>query len=126
MERIAGEKLRAFLSSLPAYRAKVNKPGNAVRAKDLYDIARIRRSRDLAEQEFWRSVGREFRLACRSRYIDCAGLATFQEQWNVTKATYSQATIPADIPFDEVEATLSAIIQFFEAENFVPFSFPLP
>jgi hypothetical protein len=35
LERIAGEKLRAFLSSLPAYRAKVRKPGEAVRAKDL-------------------------------------------------------------------------------------------
>ena len=41
LERIAGEKLRAFLSSLPAYRAKVKKPGKAVRAKDLYDVSRI-------------------------------------------------------------------------------------
>src|SRR5262249_38526643 len=39
IERIAGEKLRAFLSSLPAYRAKVRKPGDAVRARDLYDLA---------------------------------------------------------------------------------------
>jgi hypothetical protein len=41
LERIAGEKLRAFLSSLPVYKAKVKKPGESVRAKDLYDLARI-------------------------------------------------------------------------------------
>jgi hypothetical protein len=33
LERIAGEKLRAFLSTLPAYRTKVKKPGEAVRVK---------------------------------------------------------------------------------------------
>ena len=36
LERIAGEKLRAFLSSLPEYRAKVNRPGESVRAKDVF------------------------------------------------------------------------------------------
>ncbi len=43
LERITGEKLRAFLSSLPAYRTKVAKPGEAVRVKDVFDIARIHR-----------------------------------------------------------------------------------
>jgi hypothetical protein len=80
LERIAGEKLRAFLSSLPAYRAKVKKPGEAVRAKDLYDITRIRRVHPLEKLEFWKITGEEFRIACRSRYIDCDGLTTFQEQ----------------------------------------------
>lgn len=69
--RIAGEKLRAFLSSLPAYRAKVKKPGEAVRAKDLYDISRIRRVHGLEQIEFWRRAGEEFHVACRYRYIDC-------------------------------------------------------
>jgi Nucleotidyl transferase AbiEii toxin, Type IV TA system len=80
LERIAGEKLRAFLSSLPAYRKKLKKPGDAVRAKDLHDLARIRRARDLVDGTFWRLAGKEFRLACKARYVDCAGLETFQEQ----------------------------------------------
>jgi len=97
LERIAGEKLRAFLSSLPAYRAKVKKPGEAVRAKDLYDLSRIRRLYGLEKVEFWRMAGEEFYAACRSRYIDCQGLTTFQEQWTVTQKTYAEATIPKDI-----------------------------
>jgi hypothetical protein len=67
LERIAGEKLRAFLSSLPAYRAKVKKPGEAVRAKDLYDVSRIRGVYGLEQVEFWRLAGEEFRLACPVR-----------------------------------------------------------
>ena len=126
LERIAGEKLRAFLSSLPAYRAKVKKPGEAVRAKDLYDLSRIRRVHGLEEAEFWRLVGKEFRVACRSRYIDCQGLTTFQEQWAVTRKTYEEATIPKDISFEEAEATLGAVVNFLEAQGFVPFTFPLP
>ncbi|MFZ4080465.1 MAG: nucleotidyl transferase AbiEii/AbiGii toxin family protein [Pirellula sp.] len=126
LERIAGEKLRAFLSSLPAYRAKVKKPGEAVRAKDLYDLSRIRRLYGPEQVEFWRMVGEEFYAACRSRYIDCQGLATFQEQWSVTRKTYAEATIPKDISFDEAEATLGAVVSFLETQQIVPFSFPLP
>jgi hypothetical protein len=126
LERIAGEKLRAFLSSLPAYRAKVKKPGEAVRAKDLYDLSRIRRLYGLEKVEFWRMAGEEFYAACRSRYIDCNGLATFQEQWSVTQKTYAEATIPKDISFDEAEATLGAVVSFLETQRIVPFTFPLP
>lgn len=126
LERIAGEKLRAFLSSLPAYRAKIQKPGEAVRAKDLYDISRIRCLHGLKKVEFWQLVGAEFRVACRSRYIDCQGLATFQEQWDVTRKTYEGATIPNDISFAEAEATLVAIVNFLESHRIVPFTFPLP
>ena len=126
LERIAGEKLRAFLSTLPAYRAKVKKPGEAVRAKDLYDIGRIRRIHGLEQVEFWRQVGQEFRVACRSRCIDCQGLATFQEQWEVTRKTYAGATIPKDIPFEEAEATVVAVVNFLGAQGIFPFTFPLP
>lgn len=126
LERIAGEKLWAFLSSLPAYRAKVKKPGEAVRAKDLYDLALIRRTHGLEREEFWHIVGQEFRVACKNRYIDCAGLATFQEQWEVTRKTYTEATIPKDISFEEAEATLVGIVGFFEARGVIPFAFPLP
>jgi hypothetical protein len=126
LERIAGEKLRAFLSTLPAYRAKVQKPGESVRARDLYDISRIRRVHALEQVEFWRLVGQEFRVACRSRCIDCQGLATFQEQWAVTRKTYEEVTIPKDISFAEAEATLVAVVKFLDAQGFVPFTFPLP
>jgi hypothetical protein len=126
LERIAGEKRRAFLSSLAAYRAKLKKPGDAVRARDLYDVARIRRVHEIEEIEFWKRVGQEFRVACRSRYIDCEGLATFQEQWEVTQKTYSEATIPKDIPFEEAEATLAGVVGFLEAQGIVPFTFDLP
>jgi hypothetical protein len=126
LERIAGEKLRAFLSSLPAYRAKVKKPGEAVRAKDLYDLSRIHRVHGLEQIDFWQSAGEEFRIACRSRYIDCQGLVTFQEQWDVTRKTYTVATIPKDISFEEVEVTLVAIVKFLETNRVVPFTFPLP
>jgi hypothetical protein len=126
LERIAGEKLRAFLSSLPAYRAKMKKPGEAVRAKDLHDISRIRRVRAIAEIEFWRLVGQEFQIACKSRYIDCEGLVTFQEQWKVTRKTYETAAIPKDITFDEVEETVAAVVGFLEAHGFLPITFSLP
>jgi hypothetical protein len=126
LERIAGEKLRAFLSSLPAYRAKVKKPGEAVRAKDLYDLSRIHRVHGLEQTEFWRKVSQEFRVACQSRYIDCQGLTTFKEQWAVTRKTYEEATIPKDISFDETEATLVAVVSFLNAHGIVPFRFELP
>jgi hypothetical protein len=126
LERIAGEKLRAFLSSLPAYRAKLKKPGDAVRAKDLYDISRIYRVHGIEPSNFWQLAGEEFCIACRSRYIDCLGLTTFQEQWEVTRKTYTEATIPKDISFEEAEATLVAVVKFFETNEIVPFTFPLP
>jgi len=126
LQRIAGEKLRAFLSTLPSYRNKVSKPGEAVRAKDLYDISQIFRVYGMEQLEFWRAVGQEFRVACQSRYIDCLGLTTFQEQWEVTRQTYQQATIPRDVPFDEAEVTLQAIVELFEEDKVIPFVFPLP
>jgi hypothetical protein len=126
LERIAGEKLRAFLSSLPSYRIKVKKPGEAIRVKDLYDLARIQRVRPIAEESFWQAVGREFQTACKSRYVDCANLGTFQEMWNVTQKSYTAATIPRDISFDEVTTILIAIVEFFERNGVTPFLFPLP
>jgi hypothetical protein len=126
VQRIAGEKLRAFLSSLPAYRAKLKKPGVSVRARDLYDLTRIRRVHEMGDFEFWREVGQEFRIASRSRYIDCQGLTTFQEQWAVTRKTYEEATIPKDISIEEAESTLVAVVSFLEAQRVIPFAFPLP
>jgi Nucleotidyl transferase AbiEii toxin, Type IV TA system len=127
LERIAGEKLRAFLSSLPTYRAKSKKPGESVRAKDLYDIARIRRVFPIEQAGFWKTVGQEFRIACRSRYIDCQGLETFTEQWEVTAETYTKdPTIPGEIDIDEARSTLESIVNSFIGSGVIPFEFPMP
>lgn len=127
VSRMAGEKCRAFLSSLPAYRAKVKRPGDAVRAKDVYDLSRIVAVRPLADEEFWVSVGAEFRMACESRYIDCAGLSTFEEQLEVTSAAYqADVSIPKGVSFEEAWAALVSVVRFFERTGVVPFVFPLP
>lgn len=127
LERIAGEKLRAFLSTLPAYRAKVAKPGEAVRAKDLYDIAQIQMKYPMADTRFWRVAGDEFVLACRSRFIDCEGLQTFAEDIRVTQSTYeSDPVIPKDISFDAAWCCVQGIVQAWTAVGMFPLSHPLP
>lgn len=126
LERIAGEKLRAFLSTLPAYRQKVKKPGEAVRVKDLYDIARIQRAKPISDELFWEVVGNEFKLACSSRYIDCEGLDTFKEHWGNTQSLYeNDLTLPKNIQFDEVDKGIADINEFFLRKKIVPFTFPL-
>ncbi len=127
LERIAGEKARAFLSTLPTYRSKVKKPGESVRVKDLYDLAKIIRLKTLDETQFWTIAGNEFFLACQSRGIDCIGLASFMEDWDATKNYYEKdPTIPTDIQFNEVDAAIKSISSFWEEINIIPFYFELP
>ena len=127
LERIAGEKLRAFLSSLPAYRKKVSKPGKAIRVKDLYDIARILKQCPISADKFWSKVGEEFLRACKSRYIDCAGKSTFEDDILVTEETYNtEQTLPEDISFTEAWNSLCKVIEFLDKEKITPFSYPLP
>lgn len=128
LERVTGEKLRAFLSSLGAYKRKVGKPHAVVRAKDLYDIARVLRHVAITDTPFWRAVGEEFRQACASRYVDCEGLAAFAEELETTRAAYqADPTIPsADIPFPEAWEAVQRIVHLLERERLVPFAFPLP
>jgi len=127
LERIAGEKLRAFLSALPAYRTKVKKPGEAVRVKDLYDIAQIHRVKPISDEIFWGVAGYEFNMACASRYIDCEGLATFKENWGNTKELYkTDSTIPSDVEFDEVDKVITSICAFLERKQITPFFYPIP
>lgn len=127
LERIAGEKLRAFLSTLPKYRAKVKKPGEAVRVKDLYDLACIHRVKPIGDELFWGMAGEEFQLACSSRYIDCDGLDTFKENWDNTQSLYeSDLTLPKDVPFHEVDKVITGINLFFSRKHITPFVYPLP
>lgn len=129
LERLAGEKLRAFLSTLPAYRAKVRKPGDAVRVKDLHDLACIRRVQPVGTDQaaFWQQAASEFRLACASRYIDCAGPETFRENWPATRLAYETDTnLVRNVPFAEAEHALDEITAFLASLNLFPLRFPLP
>jgi len=128
LPRLAGEKLRAFLSSLPEYRLKMRKPGEGVRAKDVYDVARIAGEHPLSDTAFWRKVGVEFRTACESRFIDCDGLTTFEQDLPVTRHTYeNDPTIPAgEIPFKDAWASVRGAVRLFEEWEVVPFRFPIP
>jgi hypothetical protein len=60
------------------------------------------------------------------RYIDCEGIQTFQEDWQVTRTTYAATPIPKDISFEEAEATLVALVAHFALRGVIPLSFPLP
>lgn len=127
VERIAGEKMRAFLSSLNTYREKLSRPGKSVRAKDIYDIACIVERYPLEDRQFWSAAGSEFSLACGSRYIDCIGIATFEEQIDVTRATYeADALIPKDLDFERAWEAIKSIVARWEEEGFLPFEHPLP
>ena len=127
LQRMAGEKLRAFLSSLPAYRSKLRLPPHRLRARDLYDLSRILRKRPLEDRDFWRIAGDEFFLACKSRYIDCAGIQAFQQAWDATRAGYTtDPTIPDDVPFAEAADSLERIVGGLTKMGRFPFSFELP
>ncbi len=129
LERIAGEKLRGFLQKLPTYLHKVGTPMRAQRAKDLFDLTHIHRVHPLpSRQDFWRTVGAEFRSACEARGVDCAGLETFRERWAETQQTYETeyAVLGSEVPFSEIEQTLARVVGFLEAEGIVPFEYPLP
>ncbi len=127
LERVAGEKLRAFLSSLPQYREKVKKPGEAVRVKDIFDIARIARQRPLDNNEFWSKAGKEFRLACEFRFIDCLGIDSFEQDLATTQSAYeNDPTIPNEISFNDAWQTIREVTAFLEANAIIPFEFPLP
>ncbi len=56
LPRIAGEKVRAFLSSLPDYQRKSGRSGGAIRVKDLYDLTQVVRHRPLLDTAFWRTA----------------------------------------------------------------------
>ena len=129
--RIAGEKLRAFLSTLPAYRVKLNAGDRVVRAKDLFDLVRIERAHPLndpAEREFWVDVADDFARACASRFVDCAGIATFAQGLETTRRVYdTDVTVPkSDVAFDAAWSTLKRIVAHIESLAVIPFAFPLP
>jgi hypothetical protein len=127
LERLTGEKLRAFLSSLPAYREKLNRPGDAIRVKDIYDLAVVGKKHPLEQTEFWQQVGEEFKVACRSRFIDCQGIETFEAVLERTRTLYDlDPTLPKDVPFDEAWIFLREVVNFLQTKQVLPFNFPIP
>jgi hypothetical protein len=125
LHRIAGEKLRAFLTSLPAYRGKINSSMREVRAKDLHDLTRILDARPITDEKFWENVSQEFQLACESRYVDCAGPETFREEWGKTQAVYEAEANLTAVPWVDAEQTLNKILEYFSGSSVFPLSYPL-
>jgi len=127
LERIAGEKARAFLTSLCAYRDKVGKREKAIRVKDLYDLALIARIKSISNKTFWRMAGYEFKISCETRFVDCSGPETFQEEWQLTEKHYDMSPIiPKDISFKKVEKSILVISKYWKKIGIIPFFFPLP
>ena len=125
LHRIAGEKLRAYLTSLPAYRDKMGAPRD-MRVKDLYDLTRILQHQPITQTEFWKKALAEFLLACESRYVDCEGPTTFRQEWALAKQLYEQDLHLQKIPFNEVETALNTLLNFLEQQGIFPLQFPLP
>ena len=127
LERIAGEKARAYLSSLPTYRNKIKKGARAVRVKDLYDLVKIIQDNPIHNKVFWGKAGSEFRLACESRYVDCEGLVSFKENWDITREFFvNEPIIPKDVNIEDVEKTLTDITSYWKELKIIPAVFPLP
>lgn len=126
LHRIAGEKLRAYLTSLPEYRAKMCGGDRKFRVSDLHDLARIVRHRPLTDAGFWAKAMREFRLACESRYVDCAGPETFKQAWAEARLRYEQDQHLKTVPFPEAEAALEEVSAAFCRMGVFPLAFPPP
>jgi len=125
LHRIAGEKLRAYLTSLPAYRSKIHSSTREVRAKDLHDLARILEARPIEDATFWLMAAHEFRLACESRYVDCDGPETFHQDWAATRAIYESEATLAEVSWFDAEQALDKILGLFSRNSVFPLSFPL-
>jgi hypothetical protein len=126
LERVTGEKARAYLSTLRTYCAKMERPRGAVRVKDLYDLTQIHRKKPMSDTAFWNIAGNEFRLACKSRFVDCSEATCFMEGWEETKAAYEKSrVIPRDIYFEDVTSSIRAISSYWQQIGIIPFAFPL-
>jgi hypothetical protein len=124
LHRIAGEKLRAYLTSLPAYRRKMQGGDREFRVKDLHDIARILRARPASDAKFWTEAGHEFQLACQSRLVDCRGLESFMENRSQARERYEADTSLDRVSFDEAERALAIVVGLIEKQRIFPLEFP--
>lgn len=98
-----------------------------IRTKDLHDLARICRARGPAENGlFWEEVAVDFKLACQYRFVDCEGLSTFQDNWDMTKTEYRRDAKLNSVHLDEAEAALRSVTRVLSALKIFPLFFPLP
>jgi len=125
LHRIAGEKLRAYLTSLPTYRRKMGGGEREFRVKDLHDIARILRARPIADAAFWAEAGQEFILACESRLVDCRGLESFMEDWPLARVRYEADGSLAKVPFAEAEHALKTVVGLLDQQKIFPLNYPV-
>lgn len=123
LHRIAGEKLRAYLTSLPNYRRRSGQENRDVRVKDLHDLARIVRARPLSDLRFWTAAGHEFQLACAMRLVDCQGLETFRQNWSQVRTRYMQDASLFEVTFEEAEKALDGIVAEFGRQGLFPMEF---
>jgi hypothetical protein len=124
LHRIAGEKLRAYLTSLPEYRRKMGGGEREFRMKDLYDIGRILKARPTTDLEFWLKAAGEFRLACQSRYVDCQGPETFKQDWELAQARYEADMSLRRLTFSEVAESLERVLNLFVNLGAFPLRYP--
>ena len=125
LHRIAGEKLRAYLTSLPTNRQKMLGGEREFRVKDLHDIARILRARPESDLEFWAKTGREFELACESRLVGCRGLTSFMESWALAHERYDADGSLRAVPFAQAEHALKTVIGLLDQQEIFPLKFPM-
>ena len=64
-------------------------------------------------------------MACESRFVDCAGLNTFHDNWNQTEQTYRSDTSLADVPWETAEAALATIAGFLAERKVFPLDYPI-
>ena len=125
LERIAGEKLRAYLTSLPAYRKKMGGGLREFRVKDLHDIARILLERPSSDWPFWSTAANEFRLACQSRLVDCHGLDSFMEDWTMACERYGADDSLRGVTLADAEKALRIVVGLFDQQKIFPLLFPI-
>lgn len=122
LERITGEKMRAYLSTLPEYCNKIGKIFRDIRVKDVYDLSKILRYKPITDIRFWNIAGKEFKVACSSRYIDCQGITSFQQNISKAKMLYQgDKTIPKDISCDQAFNNLNKVIETWEKSELLNF-----
>ncbi len=125
LQRISGEKLRAYLTSLPSYRQRMSGGERDFRVKDLHDLARILRHRPISDAEFWTMAGDEFQLACESRLVNCLGLASFMEAWALARQRYEADESLRSVSFPEAEQALKTMVEFFQRQGIFPLQFTI-
>ena len=125
LERIAGEKMRAYLTSLPSYRKKRGGGSREFRVKDIHDIARILLARPPGDAQFWATAAGEFQLACESRLVDCHGLDTFMEDWALACERYGADDSLRSVSLMDAEKALRIVVGLFGQQNIFPLIFPV-